>query len=131
MSELVDDANELVWAVEDLVEAGLELSDTQGDAVALLALVAGQDVEPGDKPGQWRIIWKSPQLPSDPWTMPTWLPEQMRADVKKAMLDLPKADPKAWQALDPGSPGFAAGNQADYDAIVRMVKANQKQRRSS
>ena len=56
VSELVDDANELVWAVEDLVTAGhLELTDTQGDAVALLALVAGQDVEPGDRPGQWRI----------------------------------------------------------------------------
>ncbi|MCP3877291.1 MAG: transposase, partial [Sulfitobacter sp.] len=55
VSELVDDANELVWAAQDLTEAGLVLSDKQGDAVALLALVAGQDVEPGDKPGQWRI----------------------------------------------------------------------------
>jgi IS5 family transposase len=55
VTELVDDANELVWATEDLVEAGLELTEAQGDAVALLALVAGQDVEPGDKPGRWRI----------------------------------------------------------------------------
>jgi len=50
VSELVDDANELVWAAEDL-----DLIDVQADAVALLALVAGQDVEPGDRPGQWRI----------------------------------------------------------------------------
>jgi IS5 family transposase len=50
ISELVDDANELVWAAEDL-----ELDQTQADAVALLALVAGQDVEPGDGPGKWRI----------------------------------------------------------------------------
>lgn len=55
VSELVDDANELVWAAEDLVEGGLELSEKQADAVALLALVSGQDVEPGDRPGQWRI----------------------------------------------------------------------------
>jgi hypothetical protein len=55
VSELVDDANELVWAVEDLVTDGLELEQIQADAVALLALVAGQDVEPGDGPGQWRI----------------------------------------------------------------------------
>jgi transposase len=55
ISELVDDAYELVWAVEDLEAEGLELSDTQADAVALLALVAGQDVEPGDAPGRWRI----------------------------------------------------------------------------
>jgi IS5 family transposase len=50
VSELVDDANELVWAAEEL-----ELDETQADAVALLALVAGQDVEPGDGPGRWRI----------------------------------------------------------------------------
>lgn len=55
VSELVDDANELVWAAEDLVAEGLELTEAQGDAVALLALVAGQDVEPGDGPGKWRI----------------------------------------------------------------------------
>ena len=46
VSELVDDANELVWAAEDL-----DLDERQADAVALLALVAGQDVEPGDGPG--------------------------------------------------------------------------------
>lgn len=50
VSELVDDANELVWATEPM-----DLNDAQADAVALLALVAGQDVEPGDGPGQWRI----------------------------------------------------------------------------
>jgi IS5 family transposase len=50
VSELVDDANELVWAAEDL-----DLDEQQSDAVALLALVAGQDVEPGDGPGRWRI----------------------------------------------------------------------------
>ncbi len=56
VSELVDDANELVWAVED---RGLTLTDEQADAVALLALVAGQDVEPGDGPGQWRIAQRT------------------------------------------------------------------------
>jgi hypothetical protein len=50
VSELVDDANELAWAAADLA-----LDHAQADAVALLALVAGQDVEPGDGPGQWRI----------------------------------------------------------------------------
>jgi IS5 family transposase len=56
VSELVDDANELVWAAEDLLAAGaVVFSEKQADAVALLALVAGQDVEPGDGPGQWRI----------------------------------------------------------------------------
>jgi IS5 family transposase len=52
VSELVDDANELVWAAEEL-----DLVDSQAvAAVALLALLAGQDVEPGGRPGQWRIV---------------------------------------------------------------------------
>lgn len=54
ISELVEDAYELVWAAEEL-----DLSETQSDAMALLALVAGQDVEPGDRPGRWRIAQRS------------------------------------------------------------------------
>ena len=50
ISELVEDAYELVFAADEL-----DLTETQSDAVALLALVAGQDVEPGDRPGRWRI----------------------------------------------------------------------------
>ena len=50
ISELVEDAYELVFAAEDLV-----LDEQQADAIGLLALLAGQDVEPGDRPGSWRI----------------------------------------------------------------------------
>jgi IS5 family transposase len=59
VSELVDDAYELVWAAEDLQDGGLVLTQEQADAVALLALVAGQDVEPGDGPGRWRIAQRT------------------------------------------------------------------------
>lgn len=50
VSELVEDALELIAAAEDL-----ELSETQADAIGLLGLLIGQDVEPGDGPGRWRI----------------------------------------------------------------------------
>ena len=51
---LVNDALALIDALE-----GLELSDEQADAVGLLALVAGQDVEPGDDDGTWRIAQRT------------------------------------------------------------------------
>lgn len=51
ITALVTDA----LAVLDAV-AGLDLDEAQADAVGLLALVAGQDVEPGDDDGTWRII---------------------------------------------------------------------------
>jgi hypothetical protein len=50
VSGLVTDALAVLEAVADL-----ELNAEQAEAVALLALVAGQDVEPGQRPGSWRI----------------------------------------------------------------------------
>jgi hypothetical protein len=53
VSGLVNDALAVLKAVADL-----ELEAEQAEAVALLALVAGQDVEPGRRPGSWRIARK-------------------------------------------------------------------------
>ena len=50
VSGLVNDALAIIDAL-----AGMELGPVEADAVGLLALVAGQDVEPGDTPGTWRI----------------------------------------------------------------------------
>jgi len=50
VSGLVNDARAIIAALE-----GIELDGVQADAVGLLALVAGQDVEPGDEDGTWRI----------------------------------------------------------------------------
>jgi len=50
VSRLVNDALIVLAAVE-----GIELDDDQQQMVALLALVAGQDVEPGDTDGTWKI----------------------------------------------------------------------------
>jgi IS5 family transposase len=50
VSGLVNDALTVLTAVD-----GVALNEAQTDAVGLLALVAGQDVEPGDEDGSWRI----------------------------------------------------------------------------
>jgi IS5 family transposase len=50
VTRLVNDALAVLAAVE-----GIELDDAQQQLVALLALVAGQDVEPGDEDGTWVI----------------------------------------------------------------------------
>ena len=54
VSALVNDALALIASLE-----GLSLNDEQADAVGLLALVAGQDVEPGDTEGTWRIAQRT------------------------------------------------------------------------
>jgi hypothetical protein len=53
VSGLVNDALALLAVVTDQ-----ELDEEQVEAVTLLALVAGQDVEPGERPGSWRIARK-------------------------------------------------------------------------
>jgi Transposase DDE domain/Transposase domain (DUF772) len=50
VTELVSDAQVVLNGVADA-----RLTDVQVEAVGLLALVAGQDVEPGDTDGTWRI----------------------------------------------------------------------------
>jgi hypothetical protein len=50
VSGLVNDALAVLAAV-----AEVEVGGEQAEAVALLALVAGQDVEPGERPGSWQI----------------------------------------------------------------------------
>jgi IS5 family transposase len=50
VTALVNDALAIISALH-----GIDLDDGQADAVGLLALVAGQDVEPGEVEGSWRI----------------------------------------------------------------------------
>jgi IS5 family transposase len=50
VSRLVNDALTVTAAVD-----GVDLDDNQQQLVGLLALVAGQDVEPGDEDGTWKI----------------------------------------------------------------------------
>ena len=50
VTRLVNDALAVLAGVD-----GIELDNAQQQLVALLALVAGQDVEPGDEDGTWKI----------------------------------------------------------------------------
>jgi len=50
VTRLVNDALTVLEAVD-----GVEVDDDQAQLVGLLALVAGQDVEPGDEEGTWKI----------------------------------------------------------------------------
>jgi IS5 family transposase len=114
VSELVDDANELVWAAEDL-----DLTDEQADAVALLALVAGQDVEPGEGPGQWRIAQRTApdRIVStvDPESRHTHKTSHSYRDGFKAHI---AAEPETGLVTDCD---LTPGNTADADAAPGLI----------
>ncbi len=82
------------------------------------------------EPGQYRIIWKSPRLPSDPFTVPAWLPAQMHQDITAALMAMPETDPEAFEALMGGSQGFRVVSLKDYEPVIRFVKFNMENRKN-
>jgi phosphonate transport system substrate-binding protein len=75
-------------------------------------------------PGQYRIIWKSPRLPSDPFTVHASAPEDMQKDITKALLKMHKKDPKAFKALMGSSQRLTKVSLKDYMPVIEFVKAN-------
>ncbi|HEX2043259.1 MAG TPA: IS1182 family transposase [Acidimicrobiales bacterium] len=116
VSELVDDANEVVWASENL-----ELSAEQADAMALLALVAGQDVEPGDGPGRWRIASRTAPdrvvSTNDPESRHTHKTDHSYRDGYKAHV---ATEPDTGLVTDCD---LTPGNTADVEAAPGLIAA--------
>jgi phosphonate transport system substrate-binding protein len=80
--------------------------------------------------GAVRVVWKSPALPESPWAIHTDLPADLKADVRSALMAFPTADAAGWRALTDGkSKGLVEVHHADYEPVVRMIQANQKERR--
>ena len=52
--------------------------------------------------------------------------------MRTTLLALPTADPQAWKDLTDGkNQGVQEVAQADYEAIIRMIKDNQRARRDA
>jgi phosphonate transport system substrate-binding protein len=79
---------------------------------------------------QIRYVWRSPKLPESPWAMHADLPADLKADLRAALIAVPTADPQAWRELTDGqSKGLLEISHRDYEPIVRMVQASQRERR--
>ena len=115
VSELVDDALELIGACEDF-----DLSDAQADALGLLALVAGQDTEPAGAPGRWRIARRvaSDRVVSvvDPESRHAHKSAHSYRDGYKAHVC---AEPDTGLVT---AVGLTAGNTADAEAAPGLLK---------
>ena len=80
--------------------------------------------------GALRVVWTSPRLPESPWAMHTDLPTDLKADLKATLMAFPTAEPAGWQALMDGkSKGLIEVRHADYEPVIRMIQANQRERR--
>jgi phosphonate transport system substrate-binding protein len=79
-----------------------------------------------------RVVWTSPDIPESPWAARKDLPQAMRDDLRKAMMEMPTNDPAGFKQITEGnSKGFVLGSHAVYEPIIEMIKFNQAQRRAS
>lgn len=76
------------------------------------------------EPGQYRIIWKSPRLPSDPFTVHASAPEDMKKDITQALLRMHTKDPQAFKALMGASQRLKKVGLEDYQPVIDFVQAN-------
>jgi phosphonate transport system substrate-binding protein len=80
--------------------------------------------------GAVRVVWKSPALPESPWAIYSDLPGELKTEVRAALMAFPAADPAGWKVLTDGkSKGLVEMRHPDYEPVVRMIQANQKERR--
>lgn len=82
--------------------------------------------------GSVRVVWKSPLLPTSPVTVRSDMPEPLRAAIKQAFMRMKDDDAEAWKSLGDGKLGaYREVTHADYEAMIRLVRDNQRARRAS
>jgi hypothetical protein len=125
VSALVNDANALVVAVKDA-----ELDEQAASAVALLALVAGQDVEPAEgsdgTDGRWRIARKVAEdrviSVNDPQARHTRKSPEARRDGYRAHIS---AEPATGLITDEQLTRAAGPQNSDAAVAAQMIAREQ------
>lgn len=77
-----------------------------------------------------RLIWKSPKIEGDAFTVRKDLPQSLRDDIQKVLVDLPKANPDLLKQLGDGTyQGIVPIKHEAYVELVNMVKENLAERK--
>ncbi|PAY07793.1 phosphonate ABC transporter substrate-binding protein [Bradyrhizobium sp. UFLA03-84] len=99
-------------------------ADDDSNLTRMLAknMVKSSDGTPLKKE-DFRIIVKSDLIINSPYAYLESLPDDMKAKIKQAFLDMPKKDPEAFKKLSDGKnlPWQTVTN-ADYDKTIELIK---------
>ncbi|HEX7920687.1 MAG TPA: phosphonate ABC transporter substrate-binding protein [Bradyrhizobium sp.] len=99
-------------------------ADDDSNLTRMLAknMVKSSDGTPLKKE-DFRIIVKSDLIINSPYAYLESLPDDMKAKIKQAFLDMPKKDPEAFKKLSDGKnlPWQSVTN-ADYDKTIELIK---------
>ena len=80
----------------------------------------------------FRVVFKSDFLPEGPFAVLSSLPDDLKAKIRKSLLDYPSADKAAFDKLSDGKDlGFEPVTTQDFQPIIDMVRFNDDQRKRS
>ncbi len=108
-------------------------SETDSNLTRMLTkgLVKDADGKPL-KQSDFRVIFKSEFLPEGPFAVLAGLPDDLKATIRQAFVDLPTKDKAAFDKLSDGKDlGLTPVTLKDYQPIIEMLRHNDDQRKRS
>jgi len=106
-------------------------TDTMVTRMAAKGMLKKSDGTPMQQ-SDFRVVFKSDMLPGDPYAVLASLPNELKARIRQALLDLPKADKAAFDKLSDGKDlDLVPVTLKDYEPVIDMLKANDEQRKKS
>lgn len=80
----------------------------------------------------YREIWETPGMaPNDPWTVRKSAPADLKADLQKALIELPKAEPQAFHDLYRGAmESLVPVTHEAFADFVELRRFNERMRRN-
>ena len=106
-------------------------TDTMVTRMAAKGMLKKSDGTPM-RQSDFRIVFKSEMLPGDPYAVLASLPEELKARIRQALLDLPKTDKAAFDKLSDGKDlDLVPVTPKEYEPVIDMLKVNDEQRKKS
>jgi phosphonate transport system substrate-binding protein len=79
----------------------------------------------------FRVVWLSPELPADPWTIRKDLPASVRRQVREILMGFRLEDPTGWDVLTDGNVReYVPASHEEFSWVLDMLDFNLRQRGS-
>ncbi|WP_298960921.1 phosphonate ABC transporter substrate-binding protein [uncultured Methylobacterium sp.] len=127
--------NAVLALVQGTADAAANLwnseTDTMVTRMATKGMLKNADGSPM-KQSDFRVIFRSEFLPEGPFAMLAGLPDDLKARIRTALIEMPKKDKAAFDRLSDGKDlDFTAVTLKDYQPIIEMLRFNDEQRKRS
>lgn len=127
--------NAVLALTQGTADAAANLWNSETDTVVTRMATKGMLKKPDGSPmnqSDFRVVFKSDFLPEGPFAMLASLPDDLKAKIVKAFVDMPQDDKAAFDRLSDGKDqGFTPVTTEDYRPIIDMLKFNDEQRKRS